>query len=343
MASARVHYIDTAKGIGILLVVIAHHLLGTDELHGWINSFHMPMFFMFTGFLMAHRNKTYKDAKQMIKEKADRLLYPYFTFCILIFVWYFVFYIILSNKPDEPLTSVLIKMVTTYGYHALWFLPALFFSTILFLYINKSPKSNLMFIILIIVGGILSVFINMPIVKKISIWHILNYFTRIIIATGFIYLGTIWKYIDEKIQNKKILEWFLIIFAFLCSVSLQQFNFNKVNISSSRIGNPFLFYILAVAGSVFIILLCKRLNLHSGILNFWGRNSLIIMAIHMDFPVVIAWIIIEKSGLSTSLSQLGASAIVIITELIIESVCIVLINKFFRFMITNRCGNIKVK
>ena len=28
MNSDRIHYIDTAKGIGILFVVIAHHLLG---------------------------------------------------------------------------------------------------------------------------------------------------------------------------------------------------------------------------------------------------------------------------------------------------------------------------
>ena len=341
MNSDRIHYIDTAKGIGILFVVIAHHLLGGDALRGWINSFHMPMFFMFTGFLMAHRNKTYKDDRQMIKEKAEHLLYPYFTFSILILVWYFVFYIILSNKPDEPLRYVLIKMVTTYGYHALWFLPALFFSTLLFLFINKSQKSNLMFIILIIVGGILGVFINIPITKKnLFGWYILNYFTRIIIATGFIYLGSIWKFVDEKIQNKKI-EWVLIIVAFLCSVSLQYFNFNEVNLSSSRIGNPFLFYVLAVAGSVFIILLCKKLNLHSGILNFWGQNSLIIMAVHMDFPVAIAWIVVGKSGLSTSLSQLGASGIVIIIELIVESACIVLINKFLGFMITYRRGNIK--
>lgn len=341
MNSDRIHYIDTAKGIGILFVVIAHHLLGGDAVRGWINSFHMPMFFMFTGFLMAHRIKTYKDDKQMIKEKAERLLYPYLTFSILIFAWYFVFYIVLPNTPDESLRSVLIKMVTTYGYHALWFLPALFFSTLLFLFINKSRKSNLVFIILIIVGGILGVFINIPTIKKYLFgWYIFNYFTRIIIATGFIYLGSIWKCVDEKIQNKKI-EWLFILMTLLCSVSLQQFNFNKVNISSSRIGNPFLFYILAVAGSVFIILLCKRLNLHSGILNFWGRNSLIIMAIHMDFPVVIAWIIIGKSGLSTSLSQLGASGIVIIIELIIESVCIILINKFLGFMITYRRGNIK--
>ena len=38
----RLDYIDCAKGIGILLVVIAHHIQDTDSLRWWVFSFHMP-------------------------------------------------------------------------------------------------------------------------------------------------------------------------------------------------------------------------------------------------------------------------------------------------------------
>lgn len=333
---SRIHYIDTVKGVGILFVIMGHHWVGADALRGWISSFHMPLFFMITGFLLANRNKIYKNVKQLVNEKARTLLYPYFTFSMLVFIWYILFYVILPNKPEESIQCVFIKTITTYGYHALWFLPTLFFSTILFLLINKRKKAGLIFIVFIAGGGILSLTINIPCIKEMPIWYIFNYFTRIIIATGFIYLGSIWKCIDEKIQNRKIIEWIIIILTFLCSLFLYRFNFDKVNIALSKTGNPFLFYILAVAGSIFVILLCKQLNLHHGFLNFIGRNSLIFMAIHMEFPVEIAWIIVGISGLTTSLPLVCSAGIVIIIELIIESICVILLNKYFKFMLVKQ-------
>ena len=76
MGLARIHYIDTVKGVGILFVIMGHHWLGADALRGWISSFHMPLFFMITGFLLANRNKIYKNVKQLVNEKARTLLYP---------------------------------------------------------------------------------------------------------------------------------------------------------------------------------------------------------------------------------------------------------------------------
>ena len=40
----RLDYIDTAKGIGIIMVVIHHHLLGAEFVNSWISSFHIRCF-----------------------------------------------------------------------------------------------------------------------------------------------------------------------------------------------------------------------------------------------------------------------------------------------------------
>lgn len=332
--SNRIDYIDTAKGIGIFFVVIGHHLLGADILRGWINSFHMPLFFIITGFLLSYKEESYKNVKQMILNKAIRILYPYFTFGVLILSWYIMYYLILpfGIKPDEEPICVFIKTITTYGYHALWFLPTLFFATILFLIINKRKSKNILFITLIILGIVLGIMLNNPIIKEKSCWYIFNYFSRIIIATGFIYIGFIFQHVSTNYKKSK--EWIIIIIAFLVSVCFFYFNIGNANLALSKMGNPFLYYILAIAGSVFIMLLCKQMDLHKGVINFWGRNSLIIMAIHMDFPVEIAWMIVGSSGLSIKLPQIAAASIVIIIELIIESICAIFINRYFRFMFT---------
>ncbi len=67
--SKRLDYLDMAKGIGILLVVIGH-LQGKDifalspyilPVCTWIFSFHMPLFFIISGMLIDHKRDLEKD------------------------------------------------------------------------------------------------------------------------------------------------------------------------------------------------------------------------------------------------------------------------------------------
>jgi fucose 4-O-acetylase-like acetyltransferase len=45
----RIAWIDIAKGIGILLVIIGHMPSFPEWIRAWIFSFHMPLFFSFQG------------------------------------------------------------------------------------------------------------------------------------------------------------------------------------------------------------------------------------------------------------------------------------------------------
>ena len=55
-ATENLEYIDVAKGIGILLVVLGHNLQDLPLMTSWIYSFHMPLFFAISGFLDAYKN-----------------------------------------------------------------------------------------------------------------------------------------------------------------------------------------------------------------------------------------------------------------------------------------------
>lgn len=64
-------------------------------------------------------------------------------------------------------------------------------------------------------------------------------------------------------------------------ISLFAFRFNAVDLVRCMIGNPFLYYFLALSGSLFLILVCNNTRIQDCIpLNFFGKNSLTIMAIH---------------------------------------------------------------
>ena len=84
----RLHWVDTARGLGIILVVYGHALRGhvtsgaydpawyADAQDGVIYSFHMPLFFFLAG-LFARQSLT-KGTTVFLREKLVSLIYPYF-------------------------------------------------------------------------------------------------------------------------------------------------------------------------------------------------------------------------------------------------------------------------
>ena len=56
MENKRIEYIDRAKGIAILLVILGHCCVSVDEpINRYVLSFRMPLFFYFVRFI----GKTY--------------------------------------------------------------------------------------------------------------------------------------------------------------------------------------------------------------------------------------------------------------------------------------------
>src|SRR5687767_3873922 len=89
---SRESWIDTAKGWGILLVVLGHALRGLQNaqllptsgwshaLDAWIYSFHMPLFFLLSGFFM--EKAVHKPLDRALKDRAKTLLWPYLVWSV---------------------------------------------------------------------------------------------------------------------------------------------------------------------------------------------------------------------------------------------------------------------
>lgn len=330
----RLDYIDMLKGIGIILVVAGHHLLEFERLTVWIYSFHIPLFFIITGYLSEFKKEKCESIKLVIINKARSLMYPYITFSLINIIWYIVFYIItpIGGQPGETLKVVFIKTVTTFGYHAMWFLPAFFVGTVLFTVINKTKFSHFIHIAILIAGCAVCVWIRQIEMERNVVWYILNYISRAAVATSFIYIGSLICKFFSKLKN--FTEWIcmgvcavIVVITLIINLTYM----NEYNLAVSNIGNPLIFYISSISNSILLLLLCKKINLKKGLLNFYGKNSLVIMAIHMGFPVEIAWLIvgITKCPFSASVN----SIIVIIIEFVIMTLCMLLINKYFKFIV----------
>lgn len=76
--NVRLAFIDIAKGILIILVVMGHIAPGDTALHHYIFWFHMPAFLLISGFFL----KSTFVFKEEIEKKLKRLMIPYLFFSL---------------------------------------------------------------------------------------------------------------------------------------------------------------------------------------------------------------------------------------------------------------------
>lgn len=70
-------YLDVIKGIGIFLVVLAH-VSESHSITRVIYSFHMPLFFIISGYVYGKYNKV-ENCRLFVQKKISSLLVPYFV------------------------------------------------------------------------------------------------------------------------------------------------------------------------------------------------------------------------------------------------------------------------
>ena len=70
------------------------------------------------------------------------------------------------------------------------------------------------------------------------------------------------------------------------ALNLALFRFNAVDLHYSLIGNPALYYANAAAGSYALMKLCELVFAENRFLRFWGRNSTVVFATHLNFGIL---------------------------------------------------------
>ena len=83
--SRRENWIDAAKSISILIVVLNHSGLVIPGVNFWGGMFYVPAFFLLAGYTYAPKEESYKS---FVKRKAKRLLIPYFVTNLLLVLFF---------------------------------------------------------------------------------------------------------------------------------------------------------------------------------------------------------------------------------------------------------------
>lgn len=143
----RIGYLDIARGIGILLVVLGHG--GTRDaypmLFNLIYAFHMPLFFFLSGMVF----KAETPFREFFTRRLHGLVKPFF---FTIFVLYFIS--VFFGKLEIPVAiSRLVKSFYANGYYLewvpMWFLPTLFVVSLLAWAVARLPGWGVWFAVVI--------------------------------------------------------------------------------------------------------------------------------------------------------------------------------------------------
>lgn len=169
--SRRDSYIDIAKGFGIILVVLGHTFGIPTMLYDTIYSFHMPLFFIISGYVYNHSKYSKFGFSKMVSGRAKRYLIPFYIFAGLNFILTFAFDLIFKH------TVITFSKIKTYIWGTLycyadmdhmpncspiWFFMTLFIGGMIFWAIMKySYKTRPIWMIsLLIISYLLYLFVN---------------------------------------------------------------------------------------------------------------------------------------------------------------------------------------
>ena len=283
MAKQRIVWIDTAKGICILLVVIYHSLIHTHadcllrntNVENFLCAFRMPLYFALSGIFF----KTYCSFGNFIIRKVNKLIVPFLFFYILgsIIMPLLLEYLSLNLFSEYSLNELVTDCIYNHCRRVngpLWFLPCLFVSNLLFYVIQKVSKN----ITYIVFGTILFGFIGVLLsINKIELPFCMSTsFT----CVPFFCLGFVFN--SAGLLNRPILSRNQMLAFTIVSILLIYLFAEEAVFSENRYENPNTVYFFSIIGTLFILLLSKKMG-EIRFISYVGRYSLIVLCTHLFF------------------------------------------------------------
>ncbi|MFI3176890.1 MAG: acyltransferase family protein [Eubacteriales bacterium] len=344
MEKQRIMYLDMAKGIGIILVVVGHSTLASDQVITWLASFHMPLFFIISGMLIWQIGEEKKPFLLSIKRKAKSIMIPFLTFNIIYLI---INCLNLIRMPDlitpSQIWDAAYQAITLYGISVLWFLPALFVSQITFLALRKIPKGrDIVTVISVLLLGAIAVS-GKPLVEQLPIVG-LRYFCSMLLrsSAAFVFVTVGYytkKYVLKEREQPSLME--LLLGIGCCGLVVYlSFITPSVDMNFLVFGNPLTYYSIAIIGTMGVVLICKNIKT-IGTLTFLGENSLVIMATHMDCQILtlsflFASIANNISPFAKVYVYYGTFVVVLVT---MELITIYIFNHYLYFLIGRKRPN----
>lgn len=323
----RIEWIDTAKGICILLVVFNHVCIYTglqkeiylNYFNDFLTSFRMPLYFFLSGLFF----KTYGGGLHFIKKKINKLVIPFVFFYILSGILLPLIYKhYLGGMLKGMIDISLWERITDFYYNCcqntngpLWFLLCLFEVNLLFCFLNILFHNKIFIYVLSTTIGIIGLLFSyncfrLPMTLDTSFtclpFFAFGYFIKN--ETHFLY---------QSIVDKHLLLYALLCGLFCLIVSRHIVYYKNEFYNTSF----FTAHICGIIGTMMVLMIAKRLG-QLPIISFYGRYSIVILCTHYPLYILLDNYILSSIATTGWTKSLIAILSILICELLIIPICI---------------------
>ena len=295
----RAGYIDIARGIAIILVVVHHAGKLWSPFDNFYTLFFMPLFIFISGFVSTeNRIKSFKDLLLHLKKRVPKLYFFYLKWELLYLlltnfflkIGFYSTEVVYTDKKIRPITSfgMLFKKIAEIVFlmgrepfcGAFWFIVSLIFIIFGYSVINfavnavfagrdehfKQTAVGIAALACFVIGCVMNKTVNIP--------RVAPAFTMMI-CYHFGFLARVYK---EKIRFDNV---FVALFSFIALCILGRFG--SLGMNHNNFPNGFFFLAASFTGIYFSIFVSKLLEktFVSGWLEYVGRNTLPIVAMHL--------------------------------------------------------------
>lgn len=324
----RLIWLDQLKAAAMYIVVLGHTLLKfkKHKLFKFIYSFHIPLFFMISGF--SFKPDKYERIMDCVKDKVIKLVYPYVMLNLLVIPLWFInmktgmigedsipkilFGIFYSNSAVERAPS-----------NATWFIMTLFLAEVLYYvlyhFLHDDKSVFLMSCILCVIG------VMAPLGKEVADapFHLdVSLVAQFFYGCGYLVRKN-FGYIKDCFREYTYFKLFVLVMTGLFFSIINK----QVDLSNELYRNFVYTLISSFTISITLFYIFNRIKVYPKIMSYIGKNTIIILAFHI--PVMR---VIQAYFPFFNANQLNAILLSFIVFALMLPI-IWFVNKFFPFMV----------
>lgn len=296
--------LNVLKGWGIFLVIVGHASLNAGMLRDFIYLFHVPLFFLLSGYFM--KDKSMAAILPFLKKKIKRLYLPFFYWGVpfILLTSTFAMWGLIGNSTEFSLITCVkeILKMAVFKYTApflggFWFLKSLLVSSIIFALFRKLAD---------IIGGkheqltffflcFLSYVAGIALAKagfELNFYTTLN---RELCVVFLLYLGYSYRKFESCLAYN--IWGFLLSFAFLLAATpLFSFDFGAMKFNCVELlATTFVGFYFSMMVSHYIYKYSPRL---SRLMIYMGSNTITLLALHFLAFKVVTILYVKTAGLT---------------------------------------------
>ncbi|MCC4607113.1 acyltransferase family protein [Xanthomonas campestris] len=315
---ARDQRIDAAKAIAILLVVFCHAKGVPHGMTLFAYSFHVPLFFMVSGWLAAgYASRTTGLDRRSLGRHARSLLLPYVTFYLLGYAYWLLTRNIgekAARWGSHPWWEPIVSLFTGIGpdlyvQPPLWFLPVMLVTVIAYILLHYVLPPLVIALASLLLAWI---WMNWFPGQGVRLFFGLDVLP---VSLCFYALGALLIHLSPRLPTSLPISALVTVVLAFAVAWLAQRN-GRIDVNMLQFGREHaLFLLSAVLGSLMVIC-AARLVQGWAWLQWIGRNTLLILCTHMLVFFVLSGVAAVAGGLGSARPGLGWAVFVTVFALV---------------------------